>query len=84
MGALGVATWIKTLLNFEVLWSCDLPLKAFPFCLLITFLTLSGFVRNSGTPRCPGENQALQVLMGRLEVGSLDCLKWYSGVKETF
>lgn len=70
--------------NVEVLLPCDLSLIAFPFCLLITFLTLSDFVKNSGTPRCPSENQALQVLMGRLEVGSLYCLKWYSGVKEPF
>lgn len=84
MGALDVPTWIKALLNFEVLLSCDMPLIAFPFCLLITFLTLSDFVKNSGTPRCPSENQALRVLVGRLEVSSLECLKWYSGVEETF
>lgn len=75
MGALCVTTWIKALPNFEVLFSCDRPLIAFPFCLLITFSTLSDFVKNSGTPRCSSENQALQALMGGLEVGSLDLLE---------
>lgn len=71
-----VINWIKALHNFQVLLSCDLPLTAFPFCLLITFLALRDFVKNSGTLRCPSENQALWKHLARLEMGSLGCLKW--------